>query len=121
MFMEYVSASSHIDNGKLIALGVTGAQRRNVWPNVPAIGEFYPGYELSSFLGLAAPTGTSSEVLEMLNGWINKAIESPAVRQQLEKLGMEVKPFARDEYQKFIAREVDRWREFVSAAGIEPQ
>src|SRR3979490_288316 len=45
LFMEYVSGSSHIDGGKVVALGVTGRERHKAWPNVPAIAEFYPGYE----------------------------------------------------------------------------
>ena len=121
MFMEYVSASSHIEGGKLVALGVTGEKRRAVWPNVPALGELYPGYELFGFLGLAAPARTPAEILDSLNVWVNKAIDSPAVRQTLEKHGMDVKPQSRAEHQAFIAREIERWREQVRTAGIEPQ
>jgi tripartite-type tricarboxylate transporter receptor subunit TctC len=121
MFMEYVSASPHIEGGKLVALGVTGEKRRAVWPNVPSLGEAYPGYELFGFLGLAAPVGTPPEVLDALNAWVNRAIEAPAVRQTLEKHGMDVRPQTRAEHQQFIAREIERWKAHVKTAGIEPQ
>jgi tripartite-type tricarboxylate transporter receptor subunit TctC len=121
MFMEYVSAASHIESGRLVALGVTGERRRAAWPNVPALGELYPGYELSGFLGLAAPSGTPPEILDSLNGWVNQAIDSPAVRRTLEKHGMDVKPQSRAQHQAFIAREIERWRAHVKTAGIEPQ
>jgi tripartite-type tricarboxylate transporter receptor subunit TctC len=121
MFMEYVSASSHLESGKLIALGVTGEQRRKAWPDVPAIRELYPGYELTAYLGLAAPAGTPAEIVDSLHMWLNRAIASASVRQQLEKLGMELKPYSRDEYKQFMANEIERWRQYVKTAGIEPQ
>ena len=121
LFMEYVSGSSYIEGGKLAPLGVTGAQRHRAWANVPAIAEFYPGYEMIAYLGLAAPARTPAEVVDQLHGWLIKALADPAMRQQFDRLGMTTKPYTREEYKKFVAQEIDRWAEVVKAANVEPQ
>ena len=104
LFMEYVSGSSHIEGGKLIARGVTGAARHKAWPNVPAINELYPGYELSAYLGLAAPARTLAETVDALHDWLVRSLAD-----------------AREEYRGFMAQERNRWAEHVRAAGIAPQ
>jgi tripartite-type tricarboxylate transporter receptor subunit TctC len=50
MFMDYVAASSHISSGKLVPIAITEAKRLERWPTVPAVAEFYPGYEVQAFL-----------------------------------------------------------------------
>jgi tripartite-type tricarboxylate transporter receptor subunit TctC len=121
LFMEYVSGSSHIKSGEVIALGVTGPTRHKPWPNVPAINELYPGYELVAYLGLAAPARTPRDVTRALHEWVTKALADPGVRLRLDSLGMESRALSREEYQRFMTREIGRWREYVKAAGIEPQ
>jgi tripartite-type tricarboxylate transporter receptor subunit TctC len=121
LFLEYVSGSSHIEGGKVTPLGVTGATRHKAWPNVPAINESYPGYELIAYLGLAAPARTPPEVVEALHGWVSKALADPGVKQKLDQLGMETRTMPRDEYRKFVAQEIERWSQYVKTAGIEPQ
>jgi tripartite-type tricarboxylate transporter receptor subunit TctC len=121
LFMEYVSGSSHIEGGKVIALGVTGRERHKAWPNVPAIAEFYPGYELTAFLGLAAPARTPPEVIDALHELLLRALADPGVTQSFDRLGMATRPMRRDEYRRYIGEEIERWRQHVRAAGIEPQ
>ncbi len=121
LFLEYVSGSSHIEGGKVIPLGVTGATRHKAWPGVPAINETYPGYELIAYLGLAAPAHTPPEIVEALHGWVSKALADPGVKQKLDQLGMETRAMPRDEYRRFVAQEIERWSQYVKTAGIEPQ
>jgi len=121
LFMEYVSGSSHIEGGKLIALGVTGPRRHKAWPDVPAINELYPGYELSAYLGLAAPARTPPEIVDALHGWLTRSIADPEVRNRFDALGMETRVLSRAEYRAFMEQERNRWAEHVRAAGIAPQ
>jgi tripartite-type tricarboxylate transporter receptor subunit TctC len=121
IFIEYVSGSSHIEGGKLLPLGVTARERHKAWPGVPAITEFYPGYELTAFLGLAAPAGTPPEIVEALHGWLSRAIADAGVTQAFDRLGMATRPLSREAYRRYVAREIERWREHVKAAGMEPQ
>ena len=121
VFLEYPPAAAQIEGGKLIGLVVTGATRHKPWPNIPAMAETYPGFEMSAYLGLAAPAGTPSEVLDTLNGLVTKALSDPGMRAQFEKLGMALKPMSRAEFKAFAASEVTRWRDFVKTAGIQPE
>jgi tripartite-type tricarboxylate transporter receptor subunit TctC len=121
LFLEYVSGSSHIEGGKVVALGVTGRERHKAWPNIPAIAEFYPGYELTAFLGLAAPARTPVEVVDALHDLLSRALADPGVTQSFDRLGMTTRAMGRDEYRRYVSQEIERWREHVRAAGIEPQ
>jgi tripartite-type tricarboxylate transporter receptor subunit TctC len=74
VFMEYLPALAQLKSDKFLPLGVTAAKRYKAWPQVPSIAESYPGYELSFHLGLAAPAGTTNDVLNKLHA----PIEEPA-------------------------------------------
>jgi tripartite-type tricarboxylate transporter receptor subunit TctC len=121
LFMEYVSGSSHIEAGRVVPLGVTARERHKAWPQVPAIAEFYPGYELTAFLGLAAPARTPPEVLEALHGFLERSLADPKVSQSFDKLGMTTRPLERENYRKYVETEIARWSGYVKAAGIQPE
>jgi tripartite-type tricarboxylate transporter receptor subunit TctC len=121
LFMEYVSGSSHIEGGKVLPLGVTGRERHKAWPSVPAIGELYPGYELTAFLGLAAPARTPGDIVDALQSLLARSLADPKVSQSFDKLGMATRAMTREEYRSYVAQEIERWRGHVKAAGIEPE
>ena len=121
LFMEYVSGSSYIEGGKVVPLGVTARERHKAWPNVPAIAELYPGYELTAFLGLAAPARTPERTVDAVHGLLSRALADPAVTQAFDRLGMATRAMSREEYRRYVAGEIERWAQHVKAAGIEPQ
>ena len=121
LFLEYASGASHIDGGKLTALAVTGAQRHRAWTGVPTVAEFYPGFELTAYLALAAPARTPPEVADAINGWVVKALADPAVHARMDQLGMTARPMSREQMRGFVQQEIDRWVVYTRAAGIEPQ
>ena len=121
LFMEYVSGSSYIEAGRVVPLGVTARERHKAWPGVPAIAELYPDYELTAFLGLAAPARTPADVVELLHSWLTRAITDPGVARAFDRLGMATRAMSRDEYRRYVSQEIERWAEHVRAAKIEPQ
>lgn len=121
LFLEYLPAMAQIDNPKLTAIGVTGASRFKPWPNVPAIGETYPGYELGFFLGLAAPAGTPTDVVRKLEGAIGAALKDDAFLARLAQLGLEPSRVSRADYPQFIQSEITRWAQVIKDAGIKPE
>jgi tripartite-type tricarboxylate transporter receptor subunit TctC len=121
LFLEYLPAMAHIDNPKATAIGVTGATRFKPWPNVPAIGETYPGYELGFFLGLAAPAGTPPDVVRKLDGAIASALKDEAFLARLAQLGLEPSKVSKAEYPRFIQSEIIRWAQVIKDAGIQPE
>ena len=119
-FMEYLPAVGQVEGGKLLPLGVTAEKRYKAWPNVPTIAETYPGYELDFHLGLVAPRGTPTEIVDKLHGWMTQAANDPAFVAKLNELGMEPLTMSRQEYVEFSRKKIEYWAEQVKAAGVQP-
>jgi tripartite-type tricarboxylate transporter receptor subunit TctC len=121
IFLDYVASTSHIASGKLIPLGVTARDRHKIWPNVPAIGETYPGFDQIAYLGLAAPAGVPADILNTLHRHVIGAMTDPAIRSRLEGLGIVISTPSRDEYNRFVREQLDRWAGYVRDAKIQPE
>ena len=114
------STKPQIKAGKLRALAATGAQRSPEFPELPTIGEFYPGYEVTIWLALFAPAGTPEAVLVRLRAAVEKALAAPDVAQRLNAAGG-LEPFATtpDEFAALIRRDYDKYGKIVKAIGIK--
>jgi tripartite-type tricarboxylate transporter receptor subunit TctC len=113
------STKPQIKAGKLRALAVTGSERSPEFPELPTIGEFYPGYEVTIWLALFAPAGTPETVLVRLRTAIERALAAPDVKQRLNAAGG-LEPFATtpDEFAALIRRDYDKYGKIVKAIGI---
>jgi tripartite-type tricarboxylate transporter receptor subunit TctC len=87
LFNPTLGAIEYIRAGTLRALAVTTATRSEVLPDIPAVSEFVPGYEASTWFGIGAPRGTSFDVIEKLNKEINAALTDPQLKARLADLG----------------------------------
>ena len=114
-------AVGYIRDGRLRALGVTSAARSAALPDVPAIAEFVPGYDVNAWLGIGAPKGMSTEIIERLNAEIVALATDPNIKARLLDLGVEPKPMTPAEFGKFIAAEVEKWAKVIKFANIEPE
>jgi tripartite-type tricarboxylate transporter receptor subunit TctC len=99
---------------------VTSATRSPALPDIPAIAEIVPGYEANGWLGIGAPKGTSTEIIERLNTEIVALTSDPNVKARLLDLGLESMPMTPAEFGKFIAAEVEKWAKVIKFAGIKP-
>lgn len=112
-------AGPHIKAGKIRPLAVTSAQPWPALPGVPTVASTLPGFEVRSWLGIAAPKGLPAPVLAKLNAEIRKALEHPETKARIEGAGSEARGSASDEMRKMVASEVARWQKVVDSAGIE--
>jgi tripartite-type tricarboxylate transporter receptor subunit TctC len=110
-----------IRTGKLRALAVTTAKRLEALPDIPAVGEFVPGYEAAGWYGLGAPTGTPAEIINKLNAATNDALADANAKARLAELGVEPRPMTPAEFGKFILDETDKWAKVIKVAGISPE
>lgn len=118
-FMSPLIAKSHVDQGKLIALGVTSPQRSASWPETPTIAEAgVPGYAVEAWYAVLAPKGTPAPVVDKLSKEIAKAVQSDDVKAKFAALGNEPVGSTPAEAEKYIAAEADRWAKVLKAAGI---
>jgi len=116
-----VEAIAHIRGGRLRALAVASDKRFPLLPDVPTAAEAgLPGYEVSVWWGLVAPTKTSPEIVRQLNAETNAALANPAIAGKLAELGVVVTPGTSDQFTAFIKSQTELWSGVVKSAGIQP-
>src|SRR5262249_18605239 len=121
MFPSTASAVEHIKAGRLRALGVTSKTRWERLPDVPAIAEFIPDFEMSFWAGIGAPINTPPEIVGRLNSEINAGIADGRIKAQLADLGGLPMVMSQIEFGRFIASETDKWGKVIRAANIKPE
>ena len=87
MFSTPGSVVSFIKAGTLRALGVTGAKRMDILPDVPAVAETVPGYEAVSWAGIGAPANTPADIIDKLNRETNAVLADPALQARYAEFG----------------------------------
>jgi tripartite-type tricarboxylate transporter receptor subunit TctC len=117
-FGPVASSLPHIKAGKLRALAVTSATRSHVLPDVPTLDEYLPGYELSAWYGLGAPTGTPPVAVDALNRAVNAALSDPAFKTQLADMGGTPLPGSPAEFGRLIAAETEKMAKVIQVANI---
>lgn len=114
-------ATPHIKSGRLRALAVTSAEQWPSMPGVPPVSSVLPGFEVRSWLGLAAPAGTPAEIVQKLAADIHKALKSPDLQQALANAGSAATPSSPDEMRTMVGLEIARWRDVINQVGIPLQ
>jgi tripartite-type tricarboxylate transporter receptor subunit TctC len=114
-------AIGYIKGGMLRPLAVTTATRTDALPNVPTVSEFVRGFEARTWQGLGVPSGTPTEITEILNKEINGILDDPRLKTRLADLGLTPMPLTPSECQKFISTEVEKWAKVIKFAGIKPE
>jgi tripartite-type tricarboxylate transporter receptor subunit TctC len=114
------SSAPQIRAGKLRALAVTGRQRAAAFPELPTIGEFYPGYEVTIWLGLFLPVGTPAAVVSRLRAEIGKALATAEVKERLNAAGG-LDPFAStpEQYAALIRNDYQKYGKLVKDIGAK--
>ena len=122
MFDNMPSALPHVQGGRLRAIAITSAQRSPLLPDVPTVAESgYPGFDVQSWFGLAAPAGTPHPVIECLNAALDKVMAAPEVRQRLRDLGATPEAGTPEQMRALAVAEIKRWREVVKASGAKAE
>lgn len=120
MFDNLPTSLPHIRAGKLRPLAVTAATRLDALPEVPPLGDFVPGYEMSLWLGLGAPKDTPADVIDRLNREVNAALADPQIRARMAELGGTPMGGSAVELGNLIAAETEKWAKVVRAANLTP-
>jgi tripartite-type tricarboxylate transporter receptor subunit TctC len=120
-FATMPPAIEFIKAGKLTALAVTSATRSETLANVPALGEFLPGYQSSLVTGLGAPRNTPAEIIGRINKEINSALADQKIMTQLADLGNMVVPGSPADFGTLIADETEKWAKVIRAANVKPE
>ncbi|WP_431285491.1 Bug family tripartite tricarboxylate transporter substrate binding protein [Humitalea sp. 24SJ18S-53] len=100
-------------------VAVTSATRFTQLPDVPAMAEAVPGYEVTTWSGIAGPAGLPTEIVTRLNTELRAALTDPAVIQRIIALGNDVAPSTPEFFRDRVARDIEKWAQVVTAADIE--
>jgi tripartite-type tricarboxylate transporter receptor subunit TctC len=107
--------------GKLRLLAVTTATPWEGLPDIPTVGEFVPGYEASTLLGVGAPKRTPVEIIDKLNREINAALTDPKIKARFAVLGWTALGGEPADFAKLIADETEKWGNVIRAANIKAE
>ncbi|MBP0622399.1 tripartite tricarboxylate transporter substrate binding protein [Cupriavidus consociatus] len=117
VFAPMVEILPFIDGGKLRPLAVTTKGRSTRLPNVPAVTESLPGFEVTLWNGVFAPANTPQPVVDKLAAGIQKVLQDPAVRKTLADQGSTAVGNKPAEFRKIVDSEIDKWGKLVKLSG----
>ena len=121
-YLAPVVVAQHIRSGKLIALGVAGARRIPILPEVPTLAEAgLPNVEASGWNGLFVPAGTPRAVIQRLQSDIAAVMATPAFREDAQSLGYELGGEGADEFSAYIKSELQRWGQVIRDGNIKAE
>ncbi|MDQ8023421.1 MAG: tripartite tricarboxylate transporter substrate binding protein [Moraxellaceae bacterium] len=118
LFVTLAPAVPQIKAGKLVALAVTTPKRAVALPDVPAVGESLPGFDVTNWQGVFAPAGTPAAVVNKLNATIQKIVAEPEIQTKLVDLGFETAAGAPAELGKQVQENFAKWAKIIPQANI---
>ncbi|MBY0265418.1 MAG: tripartite tricarboxylate transporter substrate binding protein [Burkholderiales bacterium] len=119
MFNNMLSAMPQVKAGRLRAVAVTSSKRSSAAPELPTIAETVPGYEASGWYGVLAPAAMPRELINRVNGEVNRIMKLPDVTQRLAGDGVEAVGITPEQFGAYLRAEVAKWNKVVKAAGIK--
>jgi tripartite-type tricarboxylate transporter receptor subunit TctC len=120
-FATMTASIGHIRSGQLRALAVTTLKRSDALPGVPTVAETVPGFEASSWFGIAAPKGTPADVIERLNRETNAGLADPTIKARLDDMGGMALTGSPADFGKLIGDETEKWGKVIRDAGIKAE
>ena len=121
IFCPVSEGIEHIKSGKLRALAVTTATRLDVFPDVPTVGDFVPGYEASGFAGVGVPKNTPAEIIDLLNKELNAGLADAKIRARITELGGTPLGGSPAAFGTIISDAIDKWTKVIKFAGIKAE
>ena len=109
----------HIQGGKFRPLAVTSPERSASLPNVPTVAQSVPGYEASSFLGIAGPPGLPGAIVERVNREVRRVVALPEIAQRFAEWGGTPSASSPDEMGRLVRAEIEKWKRVVETRKIE--
>lgn len=111
------AALPYVKSGKLTPIGVTSLKRSPNAPEVPAIAETLPNFEVELVYALVAPAGTPNAIIKRLNTQMSTILNNPETKTQLASRGFDVQTSTPDQLGAYIKAEVTKWAPIVKKSG----
>lgn len=118
MFGNWPEFRTHVQSGKLVAIGMATAERSQYAPDIPTLAEQGAPIVSNSWNGLLAPAATPDAIVQRMNAAVNAAMQAPGVVEAFHKGGIAAKTGTTAQFAEFIASETERYAEVIRKAGI---
>ncbi|HSW16689.1 MAG TPA: tripartite tricarboxylate transporter substrate binding protein [Ramlibacter sp.] len=120
-FVDLANAVAQLKGGKMRALGVTSSKRAALVPELPALGETLPGFDITAWLAVFGPASMPRPVVEKLSSAITGALQQPEMREKLAATGMQAMVMSPEQLKQFVGAEITKWLQLARDANIQPQ
>ena len=118
-FAGIQAAQTLVRSGKLRGLAVTNPKRIAAMPDVPAVAEVLPGFELVGWYGFAAPAKLPKPILDRLHAEVVKIVQSPDIRERILADGSEPVTSTPEAFRKYMQADVAKWTKLVKESGAK--
>ncbi len=118
-FLPLLAAIPQVKSGRLKGLAVSSARRSKTVPELPAVAETLPGYEVSAWYGIVVPARTPKALIARLDAELGKILQTPVVVRRLESQGVDVEHLNPAQFADYIRKDAARWEKLVNDAGIK--
>jgi len=119
MFNNIGPMLPHVKEGRIRGLGVTSLKRSPAIPELPAIAEAVPGFEVTVWGGVVVPVGVPKPIVARLNAEINKALVLPALKEKYAAIGYELVGGTPEQFDAFVKKEIAKWADVVKRSGAK--
>ncbi len=120
IFDNLTSIAPHVKAGRVRGLGVSSLRRSLIFPDIPTIAEAgVPGYETNSWGGMVVPARTPRAIVTKLNAEINKALQSPELRERYAAIEAEPTGGTPEQFAAFVKTESVKWADVVKKSGAK--
>ncbi len=119
MFTTTASAQPYTSTNRLKALAVTSGKRSPMMPDVPTFAEAGVPIDVSVWVGISAPAGTPTAVVDRLNAEFNRALAAPDVKAKLATLGVDPVGGTGAAFTQFVKGDAERWAKIVKSANVK--
>jgi len=120
-FDNIQSSIGYIKAGKLRPLAVTSAMRLPWLPDVPVLGDFLPGYEVTGWIGIGTPKNTPAAIIDKLNKEINAALADPKIAARIADMASTAFVASPADLDKLAIEQTAKWRKLIQEAGIKAE
>ncbi|MFL6694412.1 MAG: tripartite tricarboxylate transporter substrate binding protein [Ramlibacter sp.] len=117
----FLSVLPYVKAGRMKMIATMGDKRVPGFEQYPTVAEVLPGFSVSALLGFVAPAGTPRPVIQKIQADTARVLAQPAIKKQIEELGMEIVASKPEQFDAFIAGEMKKWARVVTDAKIEAE
>jgi tripartite-type tricarboxylate transporter receptor subunit TctC len=118
---DYAISLQQMQGNTVRGLAVTAATRSELMPDLPAMAEYLPGFDVTIWYGFAAPARTPQPIVDRFAGLLGELFSRPQMRARMADIGLSVALQPPAEFQDFVRAEIVKWTAAAREAGIEPQ